>query len=442
MLLRDNPLSNTTVMRLKEMFCVTKNNRNELSKLIDAYLVPQEMEKKQNAEVSTPYTLRQQMIDTIPKDFWTQERRVFEPCVGKGGFLLDIIARFEEGLKEAIEDSEERYKFIVEECLYWGDINPVNVWICRLLLDPFGKYDLKYHLGDTLQLDIKEKWGIDDFDAVIGNPPYNAAGNTGTGNTIWQNFTKKSLNVFVKQSGYLLYVHPPGWRKPNSEKGKFSGLFDLMAKQYQMVYLSIHGIKDGQKNFRCGTRYDWFFIEKRHVYKNTIINDEKNIIHNINMMDFNWLPNYAIETVHNLLAKHNEERCPIIQSMSAYEPRKKWMSVQKSDEFRYPCVHSTPKCGIRYIYSNVNDRGFFGVSKVIFGDSGIYNPLLDMRGEYGMTQHAMAIVVDSVEDGKNLCEILQSDKMRIVIDSCMYSSFAIDWNIFKDFKKDFWKELC
>jgi len=31
-----------------------KNNR-ELSKLIDKYLIPQELEKKSNAEVSTPF---------------------------------------------------------------------------------------------------------------------------------------------------------------------------------------------------------------------------------------------------------------------------------------------------------------------------------------------------------------------------------------------------
>ena len=43
----------------------------------------------------------------------------------------------------------------------------------------------------------------------------------------------------------------------------------------------------------------------------------------------------------------------------------------QSQEFKYPCVHSTPKAGIRYMYSKVNDRGHFGVSKVIFRESGI-----------------------------------------------------------------------
>ena len=54
-----------------------KNSR-ELSNLIDKYLIPQELEKKNNAEVSTPYSLRKDMLDKIPQEFWTKENTVFE----------------------------------------------------------------------------------------------------------------------------------------------------------------------------------------------------------------------------------------------------------------------------------------------------------------------------------------------------------------------------
>ena len=69
-------------------------NMKELSSLIDKYFIPQELEKKTNAEVSTPHKLRQEMLDKIPLEFWTEPRLVFEPCAGKGGFLIDIIDRF------------------------------------------------------------------------------------------------------------------------------------------------------------------------------------------------------------------------------------------------------------------------------------------------------------------------------------------------------------
>ena len=39
-----------------------KTNINELSKLIDKYLIPQELEKKTNAEVSTPLFFKERYV--------------------------------------------------------------------------------------------------------------------------------------------------------------------------------------------------------------------------------------------------------------------------------------------------------------------------------------------------------------------------------------------
>ena len=74
------------------------------------------------------------------------------------------------------------------------------------------------------------------------------------------------------------------------------------------------------------------------------------------------------------------------------------MSKTKTEEFCYPCIHSTPKSGVRYMYSKVNDKGHFGVPKVIFGESGINNSVIDKDGIYGMTHGAMAIEITSNEE--------------------------------------------
>ena len=63
----------------------------------------------------------------------------------------------------------------------------------------------------------------------------------------------------------------------------------------------------------------------------------------------------------------NNDKCNILQSMSAYEPRKKWISKTETKEFKYPVVHSTPKDGHRFVWSNRNDNGFYGIKKIIFG---------------------------------------------------------------------------
>src|SRR5210317_690221 len=438
------------INNIKEIYktCSSAKVRN----IIEKHFTPTNEEKKKYAEVATPVFSVDEMLSKIPTDFWETPKKVFEPCCGKGNFVLGIFDKFYNGL-EYITDEAERCRIIVEECIYYADISPLNIFITSELLkchiksyvgesSEIDNIDFKSHTGDTLTLDVNSYWNIEEgFDTVIGNTPYNAFGNTGTGNTIWQDFTKISLNKFIKNNGYLLYVHPPGWRKPNTEKGKFYGLYKLMTQENQMLYLSIHGIKDGKQTFNCGTRYDWYIIQHKSKYTTTIVNDENNNKIVIDMNKFHWLPNYNIDTIQNILAEENEEKCIIIFDRTNYEPRKKWMSKIKTDEFKYPCIHSTPKKGIRYMYSSVNNKGLFGVSKVIFGESGIYNSVIDIDGMYGMTHGAMAIKVCNLEEATFIKEAIESEKFNKLIKSCMYSSFRIEWNLFKYFKKDFWKEF-
>lgn len=437
------------VNNIREIYSIAPANK--LRELIAKHFIPTQEEKKGNAEVPTPVILVDNMLDITPEDFWKTPKKVFEPCCGKGNFLLGIVRKFDEGLKELYPDNEERIHIIMTDCIYYADLTALNVFITtELLRCEFEsicgineiKFEFNNYTGNSLELNIEDKWNINGFDMICGNPPYNSSGDTATGNTIWQNFTKKSINEWLMPNGYLLFVHPPGWRKPNTKRGKFTKMFDLMTKQNQMLYLEIHGIKDGQKVFNCGTRYDWYLIEKTNQYKNTIIVDEDGKQNEINLSELSWLPNSNILEINKILAKNDDERCPIMYDRTAYGADKKnRVSSKETPEFKYPCVHSTPKAGIRYMYSKVNDRGHFGVSKVIFGESGIYKPVIDMEGKYGMTHGAMAIQVDNLEEATFISKVIESDKFDKVIQSCIFSSFRIDWNIFKEFKKDFWKEF-
>jgi hypothetical protein len=428
------------IRTVKELFMKNITNSKQLSKLIDKYLIPQELEKKSNAEISTPFKLRQEMLDKIPVEFWTSIKKVFEPCAGKGGFIVDIIDRFMNGLEESIPDEKLRYKTIVEECLYFIDINSTNIFICKLLIDPYNEYKLNYKEENTLELDIQEKWDIDGFNAVIGNPPYNSYGDTGTGNTIWQDFTKISLNKFIRKDGYLLYVHPPGWRKPCYKKSQLDGLFKLMCKDNEMVYLSIHGIKDGQQTFKCGTKYDWYLIIKNNLNKETIIRDEEGNIIQYNLNNLEWLPNCNIKNIMKLISYDLNNNLKVIMD-SSYHATRKHVNNIKTEEFKYPCIHSTPKNYIRYKYSNINNKGHFGISKIIFGEAGINHVIIDIDGNYGMTQGAIAILINNKDEANNIKNVLLSDKFNSILKSCMWGNFRIDWRFFTYLKTDFWKEF-
>ena len=54
-----------------------------------------------------------------------------------------------------------------------------------------------------------------------------------------------------------------------------------------------------------------------------------------------------------------------------------------------------------------------------------------------MTQHAMGILIDDVKEGELLSKVLSSSNFDKILKACLWSSFAIEWSMFKDFKKKF-----
>ena len=400
-------------------------------------------ERFKNAEYTTNPSLRKDMLDKIPSSFFQSINTVFEPCVGKGGFVLDIIERFMKGLEPSISNKKKRYKTIVEKCLYFADINENNVAICKELIDPTNIYKLNYHIGDTLVLDIKSEWGVDGFDLVVGNPPFNLPFVRAIGHTLWQFFTKKALNEFIKPKGYLLFVHPCGWRKPNTPRSPMCGMFELMVHTNQLIYLSIHSTKDGKESFNCNVRHDWYLIQKIKQHTTTHINDIHGNDCTIDLSDLSMLPNSDYETFKKIVATDTEEKCPLLYSAVFTTPKlSKFLNDFKTDEFKYQVIHTLPLKGIRSFYSNRNDNGMFGIPKVIFGDNGLNDAVIDMEGVIGTTSHSMAIEVGSLEEAENIKKCLLSNKFKLFINnSCLFGNFRFEYTLYKLFKRDFWKEF-
>ena len=140
------------------------------------------------------------------------------------------------GMIDTIPDEKERYKTIVEDCLYFSDINPTNIFICKLLLDPYNEYELNYNEGNTLTLDIHTLWGIYGFDATIGNPPYEDVNATGD-NKLYLEFIKKSINILTTD-GYLLFIVPINVKnyitnqEEHHKKKTFQEEYDEFLKNY------------------------------------------------------------------------------------------------------------------------------------------------------------------------------------------------------------------
>ena len=286
-------------------------------------------------------------------------------------------------------------------------------------------------------------FGGKKFDFVVMNPPYQAPtnrkeddGGSGTGSSYWHKFVEKALSI-LKDGGHLCTVHPPLWRKPESKIGSVISSHDLL-------YLEMHGETDGRKTFGCGTRYDWYILRKSSEGVTTPIICEDGSSEELDIKGMPFIPNKNLSFVLSLMAKQDEPTCGIIYDSSAYETRKPWMSEIQDETFKHPCVHSTTQKGIRWMYSSRNDKGLFGVSKVIFGEGGghgINNPVIDMAGEYGMTHHALGIKVDSLEEAEMIVKAMTSEKFAEFLASTLYGNFGIEWRTFKYLRKNFWREF-
>lgn len=351
------------------------------------------------------------------------------------------------GLEKWQPDVNLRYKHIIENMIYSGEIQPINTFLYLCAVDPKDEYNVNIFCGDFLSKAFDrhntDVFKVDKYDIIIGNPPYDspqkAKGKRGGGTTLWDKFVLKYISI-LKPNGYLALVHPTLWRKPQSERSSSKEVNEvLMNKQFH--YIEMHDTKDGMKTFNAGTRYDFYVMENCPIYKPTIINGEDRVDVEVDLRNYEFIPNYGLELFNKLISKTKEDRCQIIFNRTNYGTDKNWVSDKRDEEYKYTLIHSTPKNGTRYMYSSRNDNGHFGISKVIFGDSGIYDAIIDMEGKYGMTQHSMAIKVSSLEEAENIKNVLMCDSFTEFLKTVMWSNFQIDWRLFSYLKKDFWREF-
>jgi hypothetical protein len=279
------------------------------------------------------------------------------------------------------------------------------------------------------------------FDVVVMNPPYQGpvqekadSKASGSRSVIWDQFVHFAL-ASLQPNGYLLAVHPPKWRKPEDK------LFAIM-KRMDLRFLRILSKKDGANIFKQGGAVDWYLLQNKPYGGSTTVIDSTGKRQDINLDTFPFLPNSDFELAGKIIAQPGDEKCDILYSYTEYETRKPWMSMKKSAKFCHPCVYTTGKKEIRYAYSSQKGK-YFGEPKVIFGDGNIIgNAVVDFDGEYGITQHSMAIPIKSKAEGEELKKVLESKEFNHLLEHVFrFSHFQIDWRLFRNLKADFWKEF-
>ena len=415
--------------------------------LLKEYVKIADVDRKGKGEILTPFKeLAEPMVRLVEKydtDFWKNpHHKVLDSSAGYGTFLILAAYKFMVGLKDFEPNEEKRFKWVVENCLYYGEIQAKSAFSWLVTIDPYNEYKTNIYWGDFLSKDfdrhMKEVWNVEYFDLIIQNPPYQMnTGNRGSGHTLWNKFVLKSLSILI-EDGYMVMVHPSGWRN-------ISGAFDVVKNEItkrSLLYLEIHDINDGIKMFGASTRYDFYCLKNSDHYISTDIVDEDRNEVKMNIKDMKFIPNrYFKEFIK--LTSHNDPSVDLVYSRSMYGADKKHIISEKSFINKYPCVKYISKINynIDFRYSD-RDSGMFGIPKVMFGiGAQVGGILIDKNGDYGLCQFVAAISDKDYNNLENIKKALESSKFKDIMKACQFTTQMYNYKVISLLKKDFWVDF-
>ena len=458
--------NNDIINNIREIYRTASPDK--LRYLISKHFIPTKQEKKDNAEIPTPVELVDEMLDKIPNEFWTSPKKVFEPCCGKGNFVLGIFDRFFKGLEKMYPDTNKRCNIIINECIYYSDLTSLNIFITTELLkchtekysetlpkdkvlnkklrdlcstSPVsGETSLNYnnYIGDTLKLNIKNIWNIEYFDLVVGNPPYQESENgvsKGGGNNLYTKFIYFADSILIKNS-YLLFINPPTYFSPGRSLNKNN--INLRKDILNNYYYHYINLEECSRHFNVGSKFIYYLIQKI-----SSTNDKLKIICKYNKKIYetvleqkllirDYLPYLLNKTSLEILdkIKNNnnqklnifnstvfDKRRPYVLKRNKKETDEEYKQRAKQSGFIYP-IQST---GIQIVYSskkckNQNDK------KVLMSESGYLRPFYD-NGILGVGGHCFACLVDDENKGKKIIELLNSKLYTFYININKWSGF-------------------
>jgi hypothetical protein len=387
-------------------------------------------------------------VGGIPLEVWKNpDSKWLDPANGIGNFPFIAFQMLDFQLKYTLKDQVARRKHIVEKMLFMIEIDKGNVNTSFKIFEQLAPgVTPNICCADTLKLkdeDLSKEFGTAKFDVVMGNPPFqdkaeNQVGTTAGRGTLWDEFLTLFISKLVP-NGYLVFITPPSWRKPESN------LLSLITLKHDLIYLHILNKKASEKEFRVTQRIDLYVIRNSQSESNSIIVDEQNKVHEINVSKWPFLPNYAFEEISNILTT-KENGVKVIYSTvyhaSSTKPGNK-PKLQADELYKYPIVHTITQKGLGIRYVKDNTLGHFNIPKVLLNANEQQYPYNDFEGKYGMSQLTFGIPIASKtkDEGDAIVRAINTDRFKEIIKATKWGAFQTDYKMFKYFKPDFYKEF-
>jgi len=387
--------------------------------------------KHKFAEVFTPPELVKEILDKIKTiESFTNSNaklnRIYEPGVGKGEFLKQIILSYGGFSYKSYDGCE---------------INPTAE------LTDLKNPKINIFEGDFFQHELKE------YDLIIGNPPFYKDGFKGPptaksknkkGTTIWPQIVKRCWE-HLAPNGILAMVLPCIWLKPDKEK-----IYNLFT-EHQILYLRVYTCVESNKlfNYKAQTPCCYVIVQKKKACNPNIIQIYDQNLDKFNkFVSFTLKPGYCIPTQNAEIIqsfvptmKINPIKIAFIKKEIENENENKNSTLIKEpkskfiDQQIYPLI-TTYKDTI-YGYESIQPGKYQGIPKIIMAHKTFPILFLDKEGTYGLYGRDKFVFISN--DTTHLSNLLeQYEYLSQPIVQKIIKSFTVRMNFIE---KDIFKYI-
>jgi hypothetical protein len=360
----------------------------EIEEKIEQYLSVREEEKNKNGEVFTPTDLINEMLDPLPVSVWNNpDLKWLDPANGIGNFPMVVYQKLMNGLKKWEPSDAKRSKHIIENMLYMVEINPKNVKISKKIFGSNANICCANFLEEKDREKCLRQFGVDKFDIIIGNPPYNSGAirakttdkikhdkdSREEAETIWPDFVKESLSLLENKTGYLVFIHPASWIGFKSSIGN-------MFKNVQIKYLRYYNVVSAHKLFGRQSGeipLTYYVLQNIDTKNDTFIYDNAtNSNVEFNIYKHNFVPTESISLWKKIL-NFTHKYGNLTDNYSSVKNSKS-LSDKFSSKQKYPIISIVMKnIVIQYSTTNNNKNND---KKLLLANSSMGYPIYDYLG--------------------------------------------------------------
>lgn len=381
-------------------------------------------DKLKYGEIYTPFSLIERMFNLFePSVFSQKDKKWLDPGAGTGYFSIYLFDKLNKGLISVIPNEEERKTHIIENMIYIIEIKESNIIILREI---FGEKANIFHTDF-----LSTSPNLDNFDFIIGNPPYNSNGikkvptNTkknkkhDDGKTIWISFIKKSISL-LKENSQLCVIVPSIWLKPDKARTYHYLTSYKIEKIHCLTNTETNKIFKGEAQ----TPTCFFLLTKRETdnYINIYDNNQNKYINYYCKLEYpiplfgqaviQKLQPFIEKAGHLLVIKTN---LPSVNSL---------FSEYSSNTFPYPniktCILNGLEPELIINYSNIA-QAYHGKKKLILAHKMYGFPYYDSAGIYGISNRDNYVILrENEQDYLKIKQFISTKLVLYIYESTRY----------------------